>query len=218
MRASARLVFAAGALVFCAPSMSLAQAGATPADVLEAAAMSRAKGAADAPVTVFEIADFQCPYCARFAEDVFPAIDSAYVRTGRVQWVFVNLPLPNHRNAWAAAEAALCAGAAGDRFWQVHDRLFREQAQWTGQSDVRARLAQYARDAGVPSAAYARCVAEDQVAPLVIQDVLGASSAQISGTPAFIVNREQTIVGLKDFEEWGEILDAALARQQTEEE
>src|SRR5918999_1086287 len=105
-------------------------------EVLEAAALARARGSEGAPVVVFEIADFQCPYCASFAEDVFPRIDSAYIRSGRVQWVYVNLPLPAHREAWGAAEAALCAGAAASRFWEVHDILYARQSEWAGAADA----------------------------------------------------------------------------------
>jgi protein-disulfide isomerase len=181
-------------------------------EVLEAAALGRAKGSEGAHVVVFEIADFQCPYCASFAADVFPRIDSAYVRTGRVQWVYVNLPLPAHREAWGAAEAALCAGAVSERFWQLHDVLYERQAEWAGAADAARRFREYAREVGADSEEYQRCVAEDRVAPLIVQDLLGATAAQISGTPTFIVNRESKVVGLRTFEEWREILDTAIAR------
>ncbi len=179
-------------------------------DMLEEAALARAKGSEDARVVVFEIADFQCPYCAQFAADVFPQIDSAYVRTGLVQWVYVNLPLPAHREAWGAAEAALCAGAVANRFWEVHDLLYERQAEWSGHSNAPQRFAAIARSAGASGEAYDRCVREDRVAPLIIQDLLGASAANISGTPTFIVNRESKIVGLRSFEDWQDILDQAL--------
>lgn len=183
------------------------------ADVLEDAAMARAKGNAEARVVVFEIADFQCPYCAQFAEEVFPRIDSAYVRTGLVQWVYVNLPLPAHREAWAAAEAALCAGAVSGLFWQVHDLLYRHQAEWAGQPAAAQHFTRMAREAGAAMDDYELCVRYDRVAPLIVQDLLGASAANIAGTPTFIVNRETKVVGLRSFEEWQEMLDAALATQ-----
>ena len=204
-------IFALIALLAVATPLA-AQANAAPAasaDVLEAAAMARARGSEGAPVVVFEIADFQCPYCARFAADVFPRIDSAYVQTGRVQWVYVNLPLPAHREAWGAAEAALCAGAVSGKFWELHDVLYARQSEWSGAADAPRRFERYARDVGVAADEYERCVRDDRVAPLIVQDVLGASAAQISGTPTFIVNRESKVVGLRTYEEWREILDAA---------
>ena len=118
--------------------------------VLERAMESRARGPDSAAVVVFEIADFQCPYCARFAETVAPELHERYVDDGPVQWVFVNLPLHTHPRAWHAAEAALCAGVAGDRFWAMHDLLFREQSAWGSAEDPAARFAEYAARLDVP--------------------------------------------------------------------
>lgn len=179
--------------------------------LLRAAAESRSKGAESARVLVYEIADFQCPHCARFANDVFPRIDSAYVQPGRVQWVFVNLPMPSHLNAWVASEAALCAGAVADRFWAMHDRLFAGVSAWGPAAEPAAIFAAYAAEAGVPLDAYRACVANDRVAPLILQDVIFGS--RVTGTPTFIVDNETTVVGVKTFEEWREILDAALKKR-----
>lgn len=207
---SRRTILGAALLIlFAAPAAAQTEPAAG-SSVLEAAAIARARGSESAQVVVFEIADFQCPFCARFAEEVFPRIDSAYVRTGRVQWVYVNLPLPAHREAWGAAETAICAGATSGRFWEVHDILYARQREWSGAVDAPARFAAYAREAGVTGDDYAACIAEDRVAPLIVQDLLGAAAADISGTPTFIVNRQSKVVGLRTFEEWREILDAAL--------
>jgi protein-disulfide isomerase len=176
--------------------------------LLKRAAESRAKGAQNAAVLVYEISDFQCPYCRQFATEVFPQIDSAYIRTQRVQWVFVSLPMPSHLNAWIAAEAALCAGAVGDRFWPMHDRLFEAHAEWAASADPGPIVARYARELGVPMDAFTTCVDQDRVAPLILQDVIFGS--RVTGTPTFVVNNQQTVVGVKTFAEWREILDAAL--------
>lgn len=180
--------------------------------LLQRAAQSRALGPQNATVTVYEIADFQCPYCARFSREIFPRIDSAFVQTGRIQWVFVNLPLPSHHNAWTAAEAALCAGAVGDRFWPVHDRLFAGQQEWVGLADPATAFARYARDAGVPMDAWNACVAADRVAPLILQDVIFAASSRVSGTPTFMINNAFAVTGMKSFEEWRDILEKELRR------
>jgi protein-disulfide isomerase len=180
--------------------------------LLKQAADSRTKGAAGAPVLVYEISDFQCPHCRKFAVEVFPQIDSAYIRTNKVQWVFVSLPMPNHLNAWVAAEAALCAGAVGNRFWPIHDRLFESHAEWSNAAAPGPILARYAREAGVPMDAYQACVDEDRVAPLILQDVIFGS--RVTGTPTFIVNNQQTVVGVKTFAEWREILDGLLRRRE----
>jgi protein-disulfide isomerase len=183
-------------------------------DVLERALESRAKGGEAAGVVVFEIADFQCPYCAQFAARIAPELDALYVEPGRIQWVFVNLPLHNHPRAWHAAEAALCAGVAGDRFWPMHDRLFADQDAWGGAADPAPLFARYAAELGVPADAFRACTVGDQVAALIIQDLGSAVSAGVTGTPTFIVMKDgqvvERIVGLRSVEEWSEILDGAL--------
>jgi protein-disulfide isomerase len=143
---------------------------------------------------------------------VFPRIDSAFVKTGKVQWFFVNMPLPNHGNAWAAAEAAMCAGAVADKFWSVHDRLYATQAEWSGARDIGAAVRRAAREAGVSGDAYEDCLTEDRMSPLILQDVIFATSTRLTGTPAFIINNEQSVVGLKSWEEWRDLLEKALQK------
>lgn len=202
------LAVAAAAAAQSAPAQSSASTA------LDQALESRTKGSADAAVVVFEVADFQCPYCARFAEEIAPAVHEKYVDSGQVQWVFVNLPLHTHPLAWHAAEAALCAGVAGDRFWPMHDRLFAEQESWGSADDPQALFADYAAELGVPEAAYRSCTTNDDVASLILQDLGSVVSAGITGTPTFIILREEEvvdqIVGVRSVEEWSTILDAAL--------
>src|SRR5204863_3912242 len=84
---------------------------------------ARSKGRPDAPITLYEMSDFQCPYCRAFALGTMPALEQEYISTGKVRLVYINLPLTSlHPNARAAAQVALCA-ARQDRFWAVHDLL-----------------------------------------------------------------------------------------------
>jgi len=184
--------------------------------LIERALASRAKGDPQAQVVVFEVADFECPYCAQFATTVGKELDRKYVEPGRIQWVFVNLPLHTHRLAWAAAKAALCAGATGDLFWPMHDRLFAEQRQWRTMDDPGPYFAGVANELGVAEDDYRACVQQDQVAPVILQDFGSAISAGITGTPTFIIMKDDEVVtrlvGLQSVEEWSRILDDALAR------
>jgi protein-disulfide isomerase len=176
----------------------------------ERASGSRAKGESNAVLFVYEFADFECSHCARFALEVFPRIDSAFIKTGKVRWIFVNLPLPTHQHAWIAHEAALCAGAVAGKFWAMHDRLFATQKDWGGAADPAAALARHAKELALPLDAWQECTRQDQVASLLLQDVIFAATSRVSGTPAFIVNNEQTVMGLKSFEEWRTLLDQML--------
>lgn len=209
LRMTARVAFAASAALAVAAQQAPAQQN-TPATLYERASLSRAKGTDAAPLFVYEFADFECPHCARFALDVFPRIDSAYVRTGKVHWVFVSLPLPTHRNAWAAHEAAVCAGAVAERFWPMHDRLFATQQEWADLDDPAPVFTRLGKEAGVPVPALQACMTGDRVSQLLLQDVIFAASARVNGTPAFIVNNEQSVMGLKTFEEWQELLEKML--------
>lgn len=180
------------------------------AELLRRAGMSRARGAHDAPVTVYEVADFQCPFCAQFANETFERIDSAYIRPGTVQWVFVNMPLVMHDNAFQAAAAALCAGAVADKFWPMHEKLYRSQAEWTGAADPHAVFLRYARALGVPEPAYTACIRAEKVWPVILRDAMYAVSSQISGTPTYIIGNEVVATGAKSFDEWKALLDRAV--------
>src|SRR5260221_12442747 len=116
---------------------------------------ARAKGRADAPVTVYEMSDFQCPYCREFGLGTSAVLEREYIQAGKVRFVYINLPLSSvHRNAAAAAEGAVCA-ARQQRFWAMHDRLFRHQDQWAALPSPRAYLLALGDSAGPDGAGLA---------------------------------------------------------------
>ena len=81
------------------------------------------KGDANAPVTIIEWSDYECPFCGRFYRDTLGLIESAYIDTGKVKFVYRDFPLSFHPNAQKAAEAAECAGEQG-KYFDMHDLLF----------------------------------------------------------------------------------------------
>jgi protein-disulfide isomerase len=172
---------------------------------------ARYKGSETAPVTIVEVADFECPYCHQWFQDTYRKLDSAYVRTGKVRILFINNPLPRHLEAFAASKAALCA-AAQDRFWPMHDRLFSTQQEWSGKRDVAQRFAQMAGELHLDVAAYRDCYENDRTAPLILNDVSEATVAGIDGTPTFILNGRQSLHGAVSFEEMRRAIDALLAQ------
>lgn len=181
-----------------------------PDSVMARAERSRSRGADSAPVTLFEVSDFQCPYCRQFAETTYRQLDSAYIRTGKVRLVFINYPIPSHGQAWAASEAAMCAGAQG-KFWEMHDRLFATQREWNGSPDAVSRFAGLAGDLKLDPAAFRACTEGDQTASIILSDVMQAAGAGIRGTPTFVVNGNKTISGAIPFADLSREIEAALA-------
>jgi protein-disulfide isomerase len=98
--------------------------------LLQRADRNRIQGDATAPVWVIVASDFQCPYCRTWHEETYPSLVRDYVRTGKIRLAYLNYPLNSHRNAWPAAEAAMCASVQG-MFWEMHDAIFVNQARWS---------------------------------------------------------------------------------------
>lgn len=201
--AGRRVAWLAGLVSVCVAAPAAAQT--TAGDPLAA----RAKGKAAAPVTVYEMSDFQCPFCRRFAVETFPALEAEYVRTGRVRWVFVNFPLTSiHPNAAPAAELAMCAARAG-AFWPVHDLLFRHQATWAPLENPAQFFLSLADSARVPRAALATCLERGEARPEVEQDAAGAARTGARSTPSFYIEGG-LLRGAQPVEVFRQILDSIL--------
>lgn len=188
-------------------------AATNPDSIIDRANRDRMKGPEDAPMTIIELSDFQCPYCREFATGTYRQIDSAYVRTGRARIIYVNLPLSTHKEAFPAAEAAMCAGAQG-RFWPMHDRLFATQREWNGQADAAQRFERLAQELQLDMPAYRDCTANDRTAPLIVADAMQAAEARINGTPTFILNSrngQRALTGAVPFDQFSREIDALLA-------
>jgi protein-disulfide isomerase len=147
----------------------------------------RTKGSATAPVTVYEMSDFQCPYCRRHAVQTFPELERDYIATGKVRWVFVNLPLTQlHANAAPAAEVAMCSGKQG-KFWEVHDLIFRNQAKWAPLKEPGQYFLTFADSAGLDRAALQKCLASRETIDEIEQDAVGAVRSGATSTPTFYI-------------------------------
>ncbi len=147
----------------------------------------RIKGSASAPVTVYEMSDFQCPYCRSFALETFPALEREYVRTGKVRWAFINFPLSSiHANAVPAAELALCAASRG-RFWPLHDLIYRTQEQWAKLPEAGPFLLTLSDSVGLDRAQMLACVNSPETRAAVQADAQGAERAGAGSTPSFYI-------------------------------
>ena len=138
------------------------------------------QGPADAPVTLVEYGDYECPHCGR----AYPIVKQVRARLGRrLRFVFRNFPLrESHPHAEHAAEAAEAAGAQG-KFWEMHDRLF--ERQFALDDDY---LVEYARELGLDAPRVGRELAAGTYAPRVREDFRSGVTSGVNGTPTFFIN------------------------------
>jgi protein-disulfide isomerase len=172
---------------------------------------SRTKGSPTAPITVYEIADFQCPACRMFWKETMPALEQEYVAPGKVRLIFLNLPLQEiHPNAAAAHQFAMCA-AEQARFWPVHDQLFDQQETWAALSDPSPVFLAMADDAGLGRDRLDSCLVDDRVKRLVLEERQGVLRAGVKSTPSFIIQAgvdRGLFPGAAPIEAWRPILDS----------
>jgi protein-disulfide isomerase len=162
------------------------------------------RGPADAPVTIVEFSDYQCPYCHR-AEEVVDEVLEHY--QGKVRVVFRDLPLESlHPDAPKAHEAAGCALEQG-RFWDMHEKLFANRRNL-----ARKDLVEYATELELDVSAFETCLDEGKRADEVAADIAAARAQGISGTPAFFING-RLLSGAQPFEQFEQIIDDELRRK-----
>ncbi len=173
-------------------------------------------GQADAPVTLVEFSDYQCPFCGRFFAVTLPALKRDYIDTGKLRYVFRDFPLDQlHPNAKKAAEAAHCAGEQG-KYWEMHDVLFQNQ-----RALAPSQLVEYARAVGVAGAAFDQCVSSGRYAPQIERGLIDGTAAGVQGTPGFVIGRTTAadtvegtpIRGAQPVETFRRIIDQWLAQQ-----
>ena len=140
-------------------------------------------GSSRASIALIEFSDFQCPYCAKFEQEVYPRIQNAFVKTDVVRYAFRHLPLPIHALAFEAGEAAECAETEG-KFWQMHERLFSHQTSLS-HDDLMA----HATALQIDSETFQRCLTNSRTSDRVKGDASEGRRLGISGTPSFIVGR-----------------------------
>jgi protein-disulfide isomerase len=169
------------------------------------------RGDVDAPLTVIEFSDFQCPFCQRHNADTQPILDEKYVDSGKVLWVYKHFPLNIHPQAPAAGVAAECA-AEQDMFWEMNEALFGSVSAWSV-NEPNPVFIDLAVELGLDSAAFAACLDDPAMLARVDEDM--AEGAQfVQGTPTFIIVRGDQgsiIPGALPEASFSEVLDEELA-------
>ncbi|MBR9699110.1 DsbA family protein [Candidatus Woesearchaeota archaeon] len=161
------------------------------------------KGDPDAPVTIVEFGDFECQFCDKFYSQTLDRIQTEYIDTGKVKFVYRDFPLSFHPNAQKAAEAAECAGDQ-DKFWEMHDKLFDE-----GAAGGVTSFKSFASDLGLDTGDFNDCLDSDTHAAEVQKDMRDGSAAGIRGTPGFIINGE-LLSGAQPFAAFQAAIEKAL--------
>jgi protein-disulfide isomerase len=173
-------------------------------------------GRRDAPVTIVEFSDYQCPFCRQFVSTTLPALKSSYVDSGKVRYVFRDFPIDHlHPQARKASEAAHCAGDQG-KYWEMHDLLFQNQ-----QALAPEQLPDHAKRLGLDAAAFSACLASGKHAGAVQQNYGDGTAAGVRGTPSFVVGRTRPddkvegmlIVGARPLADFRQEIDRLLSEK-----
>lgn len=174
----------------------------------------RSLGRSDAPITIVEYTDFQCPFCRRFHLNTFPELRNKYIDTGRVRFFSRDLPLNFHANAMRAAEAARCA-ADQNQFWPMRD-LLSANADKLAEADIYG----YAASLKLDAAAFRACLSSGKHKQDISADLKEASTVGISGTPSFVVGKTTAegvdgvvVVGAQPLEAFENVFKQILLQQ-----
>ncbi len=173
------------------------------------------KGDRKARLVLIEFSDFQCPFCARFMRETLPEIEKDYIKTGKLKYVFRDFPIASaHKDAFKAAVAAGCALDQG-KYWEMHDRLFENQAAFTVYN-----LTQSAEAIGLNTKTFQQCLNNNEYATEVQNDFADGTKAGVNQTPFFFLGLTEpnsakvkvlnVISGAKPYAVFKAAIDSAL--------
>jgi protein-disulfide isomerase len=159
-------------------------------------------GPDDAPITIVEFSDFQCPFCRRFHDETYQDLLNAY--PGQIRFVYRNLPLTSiHPAAMPAAVASLCANDQGV-YWEYHEKLF------SSETLDEATYIQYATDLGIDVDKFTACLSDGSHDEFIQQDMDFALDLGVQSTPTFFING-LAIVGAQPLTNFTQLIDQELA-------
>jgi protein-disulfide isomerase len=201
-----------------APSPQVAPvAGFDPKSAKVSIAGAPTLGRPDAPVTIVEFSDFECPFCQRYNSTTLPEIMKNYISTGKVRYVFLDFPLEQiHFKARKAAEAAQCAGEQG-KFWEMHSLLFAQK----GNLDLR-QYSEFAKQLGLEAFAFDLCLNSGKQSQKINRSIAAGTGIGLNATPSFIVTKTERgdivsggnlIVGAQPYDQFQSLIEKTLAAQ-----
>ncbi len=170
-----------------------------------------ALGDPDAPITVVEFSDFGCPFCRIYSLTTFAEIKTRYIDTGKVYYIYKDLPIVSTQGH-LAAQAAECAGKQ-NAYWEMHHKLFLTPDDWNASAEAAlVNFRRYAEELELDASTLAQCVAEEQLKGDIDEDFAEAQALRLGGTPAFFINA-RLLSGAQPIEFWTRVLDDELANQ-----
>ena len=174
---------------------------------------SPALGDPDAPITLVEFTDYQCPFCRKFYINTLSKIKEQYIIPGKVRLVLRDLPLGFHAKARPAAKAAHCAREQG-KFWEMHDALFEGGGKLNSED-----FTHFAEQIGVDDFPFQECMASSRHDQAIDRDIADAGKASIRGTPGFVLGKTtedeiqgSLISGAQSFSSFKSQIDRLLAK------
>jgi len=176
------------------------------------------KGDPNAPITIIEFSDFQCPFCKKFHVNTLPLLEKNYIDTGKVKFVYRDFPIQSiHPNAVSAALASECADDQ-NLFWQYHDSVFENQRNWERlpvSSAINA-FKQYASELGIDMDEFNQCLDTAKHVTEVNGDLQDGRSYGVTGTPGFFVGNDELgyvkIIGAQPYSVFERLIEDQTAR------
>jgi len=164
------------------------------------------KGNENAPVTIVEFADFQCPSCAR----MHPILQKLFAENdGKVQLIYRHFPLPQHLNAIDAINAAEAANGQG-KFWEMHATLYEKQAEWSESSRAEELFINYAKTLGLDTNTFTKDFGSKAYEQIIQTDSSDGIKLGVNSTPTIFVNNTKVAVGDYNYEGLKKMIDKAL--------
>ncbi len=187
-----------------------AASASTPDPRITRADAARIRGDANAKLWIVVASDFQCPYCGQWERETAPDVIKEFVDTGIARLAFVNFPLRQHPNAEPAAEAAMCAGAQG-KFWEMHDRIFKSQSEWSVLPSAESYFEKAATEIGLSTPDYEACIKDHVMRPMIEADAERATKGGAGSTPTFFIG-DQVIAGAEKIETFRKAIALAQSK------
>ncbi len=163
-------------------------------------------GSVDAPITIVEFSDFQCPFCGKVEREAIAQLRDQYIRDGKISIVYKHAAVLGDESTWAA-QAAECAADQG-QFWAYHDLLFARQGGENQGAFTKEKLIGFASELKLDQTRFAACLKNDETLARVQADTQESQTAGVRGTPTFFING-QMLVGAQPLAAFEKLIAAA---------